>query len=107
MSENICLNSFTILSFDPNNSYVSFNAETLLVDNKIYGENTQNQNDKNNDSSINQLEYWIINENDIYKIHIKGFEEDSSFNFDQSNSIGPFFSIENALEQLQELNKEV
>lgn len=63
MSEAKCLNSFTILSFDPSNSYVSFNTETLLLDNKIWGEDIQNQEDENTTDSNSPDEYWIFNEN--------------------------------------------
>lgn len=100
-----CLNSFTILSFNPNNIFVSFNAETLLLDKKQNNDEVPliTENEENTEPSNNQGEYWIIEKDGVNKIFIKTFENDSEFN---SNIIkaGPFFSIVDVVSYLNILN---
>ena len=103
MDNNKYLNSFTILSYYPNNISVSFKSETLLLDEKEWIIN-ENENENENDSSINNEnenghenneeplneEYWIIDEDGKNKIIVKNLNN-------LNNKIikaGPFFSMD-------------
>ena len=78
MSENKYLNSFTILSYNPNNVDVTFKVETLFINDDIW--ESDNQNSLNNETENNETEnndqqltdeeypYWIIDENGKNKI---------------------------------------
>lgn len=72
------LNSFTILSYNPNNIYVSFKSETLLLDEKEWINESNNQillNSENNNDNNQQLneEYWIIDEDGKNKIEYRKY----------------------------------
>lgn len=102
------LNSFTILSFDPNNVYVSFNTETLLLDDKIWKNETPINSNENEEAEIIDIttepeEYWIIENNGKNEIFIKNSLTEGDFNT-YNVKAGPFFSIDNVVLYLNILN---
>lgn len=101
-----CLNSFTILSYNPNNVVVTFNAETYFLDKQNNDDNliiNNNNNDENNETEENvQSEYWIVNENGENKIKIN--VNNNLIIEDQNIKAGPLFSMDLAILYLNYFN---
>ena len=96
MEEKKYLNGYTILSFNPNNIFISFNTETLLFDDKIWEDENafyQNIEEESENNNNEQEEYWIIEENGINEIFVKNQHTENEFNSKRIKA-GPFFSIE-------------
>lgn len=90
------LNSFTIISYDPNNFNVTFKKETYLINNKkwINGQSILlNSNIDVNDRSQNRTneEYWIIDENG--KNVITSSNKINASDLEKIKA-GPFFSMD-------------
>ena len=98
MSENKFLNSFTILSYNPDNVYVSFKSETLLLDEKewIKEDGNESGNSSNNNETENQSnneEFWIVDESGKNKISYGSIVNSETFDKGRIKA-GPFFSID-------------
>ena len=108
------LNGYTIISYNPNNSYVTLKSEVYTFDNNKWVLNgTDDEDDelipKNENNNEHEYEYlskteetyWIVEEGGINKIKISS--NDDVLNSENIKA-GPLFSIEMAVLYLNYFN---